>query len=145
MSKVLSGKLTSGSSSFSKRRRLSMTSALWIVQGLLALLFLLTGSMKLFLPLAALMAHMQMPLPGLFVRFLGVAEVAGAIGLILPGLLRIRPGLTPLAACGLIIIMIGATVLTLLSGGGGMALMPLVVGLLAAFIAYGRLSWLLAA
>jgi uncharacterized membrane protein YphA (DoxX/SURF4 family) len=145
MSKVLSGQLASGSSSSSKRRRLSMTSALWFVQGLLALLFLLTGSMKLFLPLAVLMAQIPLPMPGLFVRFLGVAEAAGAIGLILPGLLRIRPGLTPLAACGLVFIMIGAAVVTLLSGGGGMALMPLVVGLLAAFIAYGRRSWLLAA
>jgi hypothetical protein len=69
-------------------------------------------------------------------RFIGVAEVTGALGLILPGLLRIRPGLTPLAACGLIIIMSGATVLTLGSMGVVAALMPLVVGLLCAFIVY---------
>jgi len=62
----------------------------------------------------------------------------GAIGLILPGLLRIRPGLTPLAAAGPLIIMIGATVLTLASGGVAPALIPLGVGLLAAFVAYGR-------
>ena len=130
MSQVLSG---SGSSS--KRRRLMMTSALWIVQGLLALLFLFAGSMKLILPIEMLG---QMGLPGLFVRFIGVAEVAGSIGLILPSLLRIRPGLTPLAACGLVIIMIGATVFTLLSGEVAMALIPLVVGLLSAFVAYGR-------
>ena len=55
----------------------------------------------------------QTPLPGLFVRFLGVAEVLGAIGLILPGLVHIWPVLTPLAGSGLVIIMIGATVLTL--------------------------------
>ncbi|MGA8342088.1 MAG: hypothetical protein WB781_09150, partial [Candidatus Sulfotelmatobacter sp.] len=61
-------------------------------------------------------------------------------GLILPGLLRIRMILTPLAACGLVIIMIGATVYTLAGGGGAMALMPLVVGLLAAFVAFGRWS-----
>ena len=54
----------------------------------------------------------------------------GAIGLILPGLLRLRPGLTPLAAAGLVIIMIGATVLTRASGGVAPALIPLVVGLL---------------
>lgn len=59
----------------------------------------------------------QMPLPGLFLRFIGMAEVLGAIGLILPGLLRIRQGLTPLAAAGLVIVMIGATVLTLATGG----------------------------
>ena len=117
-----------------------MTYALWIVQGLLALIFLFTGGIKLLLPIEALTE--QFPLPGLFVRFLGVAEVLGAIGLILPGLLRIRPGLTPLAAAGLVIIMIGATVLTLagvVPGGGVVpALIPLVLGLLSAFVVYGR-------
>ncbi len=113
-----------------------MNYALWIVQGLLALLFLFAGGVKLVLPLETLAA--QMPVPGPFVRFIGVAEVLGAMGLILPGLVRIRPGLTPLAAAGLVIIMIGATVLTLVSGGGAQALIPLAVGLLAAFVAYGR-------
>jgi DoxX-like family len=113
-----------------------MTYALWIVQGLLALIFLFAGGMKLVLPLAVLTE--QMPLPDLFVRFIGVAEVLGAIGLILPGLLRIRPGLTPLAAVGLVIIMIGATVLTLVGGDVALALIPMVVGLLSAFVAYGR-------
>src|SRR5438309_6270191 len=113
-----------------------MTYALWIVQGLLALLFLFAGGMKLVLPLEELTA--QMPLPGLFLRFIGVAEVLGAIGLILPGVLRIRPGLTPLAAAGLVIIMIGATVLTLAGGAVALALIPMVVGVLAAFVAYGR-------
>jgi DoxX-like family len=117
-----------------------ITYALWIVQGLLALLFLFAGGVKLVLPLEALTA--QMPLPGLFVRFIGVAEVLGAIGLILPGFLRIRPGLTPLAAAGLVIIMIGAIVLTLAGGEVASALIPLVVGLLLAFVAYGR--WRLA-
>jgi uncharacterized membrane protein YphA (DoxX/SURF4 family) len=112
---------------------------LWIVQGLLALIFLFAGGMKLVTPLEELTA--QMPLPGPFVQFIGVAEVLGALGLILPGLLRIRPGLTPLAAAGLVLIMIGATVLTpaLTGGDVALALLPLVVGLLAAFVAYGRL------
>ena len=110
-----------------------MTYALWIVQGLLALLFLWAGGIKLVLPLEALAGPVA--LPGLFVRFIGVAEVLGAIGLILPGLLGVRPGLTPLAAAGLVFILSGATVLTL-------ALIPLVVGLLSAFVAYGR--WRLA-
>jgi hypothetical protein len=60
------------------------------------------------------------------------------LGLILPGLLRTRPGLTPLAAAGLVIIMIGATVITLMAGEVVAALISLVVGLLAAFVAYGR-------
>src|SRR5919198_5922257 len=88
-------------------RRPMMTNVLWTIQGLLALLFLFTGGMKLMLPIEVLTA--QLPLPGWFVRFIGVAELLGALGLILPGLLRIRPGLTPLAAAGLVIIMIGAT------------------------------------
>jgi hypothetical protein len=67
-----------------------------------------------------------------------VAEVLGAIGLILPELLRIRPGLTPLAAGGLVIIMIGATGITLAGGDVDMVWIPVVVGLLAAFVAYGR-------
>jgi hypothetical protein len=120
----------------SPRRRPIMNYALWIVQGLLALLFLFTGGMKLVLPIEVM--TQQMPMPGWFLRFIGVSEVLGAIGLILPGLLGIRPGLTPLAACGLVVIMIGATVLTLAAIGVAMALIPLVVGLLSAFVAYGR-------
>ena len=118
-----------------------MNYVLWIVQGLLALIFLFTGGTKLILPIEVLTE--QTPLPGLFMRFLGVAEVLGAIGLILPGLLGIRPVLTPLAASGLVIIMIGATVLTLVGVvpvGATLALIPLVVGLLSAFVAFGRLQ-----
>src|SRR2546427_4728027 len=113
-----------------------MNTALWIAQGLLAAIFLFAGGMKLILPIEEMTK--QLPLPGLFLRFIAVCEVLGAIGLILPGLLRIRPGLTPLAAAGLVIIMIGATALTLASGGVAQALIPLVVGLLLAFVAYGR-------
>ncbi len=113
-----------------------MNNALWIVQGLLALIFLWAGGMKLLLPLEELEG--PMPLPALFLRFIGLAEVLGATGLILPKLLGIRPGLTPLAAAGLVIIMTGATVITLASGSIMTALFPLVVGLLAAFVVYGR-------
>ena len=117
-----------------------MTYALWIVQSLLALLFLFAGGMKLVLPLEQLAGPIT--LPGPLLRFIGVAEVLGGLGLILPGLLRIRPGLTPLAAAGLVIIMLGAIVLTLVAGLVAVALISLVVGLLAAFVAYGR--WRLA-
>ena len=109
---------------------------LWIVQGLLAAVFLFTGGMKLALPIEAMTSPIA--LPGPFLRFLGVAEVLGAIGLILPWLLRIRPELTPIAAAALVIIMIGATAITAMSGSVAGALLPLIVGLLAGFVAYGR-------
>jgi uncharacterized membrane protein YphA (DoxX/SURF4 family) len=141
MRNTVSIQLASGNAGSSQRRRRIITSALWIVQGLLALLFLFAGSMKLILPIEVMTQQMSLPLPGLFLRFIGTAEVAGAIGLILPGLLRMRPGLSPLAACGLVIIMSGATVVTLLGGEGAAALIPLVVGLLCALVAYGRRSW----
>ncbi len=122
-----------------------MNVVLWIVQVMLALLFLFAGGTKLVLSIEVLKSMgspNQILLPGLLLRFIGVCEVLGALGLILPGLLRIRPGLTPLAAAGLVIIMIGATVLTLAGSDVARALIPLVVGLLAAFVAYGR--WRLA-
>jgi uncharacterized membrane protein YphA (DoxX/SURF4 family) len=115
-----------------------MNIALWIAQGLLAALFLFAGGMKLVMPIEEMMKQMPVPLPGWFVWFTGIVEVLGAIGLILPRLLRIRPGLTPLAAAGLVIVMIGATAYTLAAGDVASALMPLVVGILAAFVAYGR-------
>ena len=59
---------------------------LWVVQGLLASLFLFAGGVKLVLPLDAM--AMPVPLPGVVLRFIGVAEVLGAVGLVLPGLLR---------------------------------------------------------
>src|SRR5437667_10795660 len=105
MSHVLSSQMASPSAGALRPRRWMTTTVLWIVQGLLALLFLFAGSMKLILPVEMMTAQMPLPLPGLFLRFIGTAEVAGALGLILPGLLRIRPMLTPLAACGLVISM----------------------------------------
>src|SRR5215472_15238454 len=118
-----------------------MTYALWIVQGLLALTFLFAGGMKLVMPIEEMTKQMPVPLSGSFLRFIGVSEVLGGLGLVLPGLLRIRPGLTPLAAAGLVIIMAGATAITA-AGDVALALVPLTVGLLAAFVAYGR--WRLA-
>ena len=109
---------------------------LWIIQGLLALLFLFAGGVKLILPVAALAK--QVALPGWFLRFIGAAEVLGGIGLILPGITRIRTGLTSLAASGLVIIMIGATWITVAKVSVLSALFPLTVGLLAAFVAYAR-------
>ena len=90
-----------------------------------------------------LIATGSVVLPIAFLRFIGVCELLGGLGLILPSVLRIKPGLTPLAAAGLVIIMIGAVSITLAGGGSvGMASFPGVVGLLAGFVAYGR--WRLA-
>ncbi len=110
--------------------------ALWTIQGLLAALFLFAGGMKLVMPIAVL--AQQSHLPGPFMKFIGVCEVLGAIGLILPWLTRIHEQLTPLAAAGLVIIMIGATTVTILQGLGATAVVPAVVGVLAATVARGR-------
>jgi hypothetical protein len=115
---------------------MTLSRLLWIVQGLLAALFLFAGSMKLALPVAALAG--PVPLPGMLLRFIGLAEVLGAIGLVLPGLLRIHPELTPLAAAGLWIIMSGAIVVTIVGASVTMALLPFVVWVLAGSVAYGR-------
>jgi uncharacterized membrane protein YphA (DoxX/SURF4 family) len=109
---------------------------LWGVQGLLAALFLFAGGMKLVMPLDMMKGPVE--LPGLLLRFIGVVEVLGALGLILPELLKIKRILTPLAAAGLVIIMTGATVITLIGGDVAPAAVPFVVGVLAATVAYGR-------
>lgn len=118
-----------------------MNIVLWIIQILLALLFLFAGGTKLVLPIKELQAMgspNQIMLPGLLVRFIGVCEVLGALGLILPGLLRIRPSLTQLAAVGLVILMIGAMALSIAADGVAAGLVPLIVGILCVFVAYGR-------
>src|SRR5688572_12957302 len=114
-----------------------MNRALWIVQGLLALFFALaSGAPKLLLPHESL--PMPIPLSSPFLWFIGVAEVLGALGLILPAVTGVRPGLVPLAAAGLVLVTIGATVYQLAAGEPGNALFAVAVGLLCAFVAYGR-------
>lgn len=144
MKNELSIQLTSANRGERNSRKSIKTAVLWVVQVLLALLFLFAGGMKLIMPIQVLLAQMAVPLPGLFVRFIGVIEVAGALGIIFPALLRIKPFLTPLAACGLAIEMIGATAITIIGMGVVPALMPLIVGLLAAFVAYNRRNLLAA-
>ena len=118
-----------------------MNILLWIFQVLLALLFLFAGIMKLVMPSDMLMA--QAPpgttqFPAWFLKFIGLAETLGGLGLILPGILRRNRWLTPLAAAGLTIIMIGAVAVTVMDHGILPALSPLITGLLCAFVAYGR-------
>lgn len=113
---------------------------LWTIQGLLALSFLFAGGMKVVTP-AATLAPMIAPLPLGLIRFIGLCEVTGAVGLILPGLLRIRPGLTPLAAAGLVIIMSGAVSASIALNRVADAAPPALLGLLAIAVVGGRLSW----
>jgi hypothetical protein len=94
--------------------------------------------MKLDVPIEALAGPVA--LPGLFLRCIGVAEVAGALGLVVPSLLRIRPRLTPVAAAGLVVIMIGATVVTAIGGPAVLAVVPAVVGMLLGTVLYGRIA-----
>ena len=116
--------------------------ALWIVQALLALVFIGTGFMKASAPieeLAAQMAWVQY-FPDFMVRFIGIAEVAGGLGLILPSLLRIKPKLTPLAASGLVAIMLGALGTHVLLGEWTMVPPAFLLIALPAFVAWGRLT-----
>ena len=109
---------------------------LWIAQVGLAFMFLSAGWMKLATPAAVMQA--QSPLPIELLRFVAVAEILGALGLILPGLFRIRQILTPLAAAGLAIIMAGAVVLTARGPDLSLVALPFAVGVVAVAIAYGR-------
>jgi uncharacterized membrane protein YphA (DoxX/SURF4 family) len=117
-----------------------MNITLWIIQALLALVFLMAGFMKTFRPIKALAEKMPWvtKVPSILVRLLGIAELLGAIGLILPVLTHILPWLTPLAAIGLALIMVGATVFHALrrelSGTG----VTVIILILTVFVAYGR-------
>jgi len=119
-----------------------MNRTLWIIQILLAALFLFAGGAKFIVPADQMTQGMPAWMSISFLHFIGACEVLGAIGLILPGLLHIKPGLTPLAAACLTIIVIGATAVTVMGGMIATALLPLAATLMAAFVAYGR--WRLA-
>ena len=113
---------------------------LWVVQVLLALAFLMAGGMKLTAPVDQLAASMPWVsgAMGSFVRAIGAAEVAGALGLILPSATRIKPGLTVLAAAGLLLLMLGAAGTHVARGEFGALAAPLVLAALSAFVAWGR-------
>ncbi len=113
---------------------------LWIAQVLLALMFIFAGGSKLVMSTATL--TQQSHIPGPFFRFIGVLELLGGLGMILPWLLGLSLTLTPLAAAGLVALMCGAFAATITTTGLGSMLVPAVVtGLVAAFVAYGR-GWL---
>ncbi len=118
-----------------------MNVLLWILQVLLALLFIWAGGFKLVVPASVMAAQMQpgqIALPGMFLKFIGLCELLGGFGLILPGIFKTRQYLISLAALGLLIIMIGAIVFVLVGGDVGTAVMNVVIALMLAFIAYGR-------
>ncbi|MDQ3171671.1 MAG: DoxX family protein [Acidobacteriota bacterium] len=114
-----------------------MNIILWIVQTLLALAFLAHGIMLL-APPPEIAAQMNASLPRWFQVFLGVAEVLAAVGLILPGLTRIKPGLVSAAAAGVMIVTVSATVLHLWRAEYSAAATTFVLLLLATFVALGR-------
>ncbi len=117
---------------------MSRNTALWIVQGVLALAFLAAGVPKLVMSAAQMAAPGPIQLPVLFIRFIGVCEILGALGMIIPGATGIARWLTPLGAAGLVVIMIGATVVNLVDGPAVAAPATAVLGLLAATVAWGR-------
>ncbi len=115
-----------------------MKKLLWAIQALLALLFLFSGVAKFLMPVDQMTKGMPSMLAnGAFVHFIGLCEMVGSLGLILPSLLKVKPQLTIVAASGLAIIMVGATVLSF-PQGAGMAAFPLLIFLLLVFVAYGR-------
>lgn len=117
-----------------------MNTALWVVQILLALAFLMAGFMKATQPYDNLKARMAWvnDFSPTIVRLIGIVEVLGAIGLILPALTGILPILTPLAATGLVLTMIGAMIVHIRRSEMPMLIPNLVLLAMAVFVAYGR-------
>jgi hypothetical protein len=110
---------------------------LWVLQVLLGLFMAVaSGLPKLIIPVE--MLPMPIPIPGPLLVFIGVAEIAGGLGLILPGLVKVRPGLTPLAAAGLGLVAIGGMAYQLAAGEPGNAVFALVIAVLCAVVGYGR-------
>src|SRR5580765_1521014 len=119
------------------RLAISASVVLWILQAFLALFFAgASGAPKLLLPTEAL--PMPIPLPDLFIRFIGTCEVLGALGLILPSVTRVKPMLTPVAALCLTALTICAATYQLLAQQPGNAVFALVMGAICAATAYGR-------
>lgn len=115
-----------------------MNTFLWAAQVMLAFVFLAHGLLFLFPPAAVREIKKQLPFPTGFMRFIYVAEILAAPGLTLPGLTGILPPLTPLAAAGLAIIMVGATVFHLQRREAPKAVVTAVLFALAVFVACTR-------
>ena len=120
-----------------------MNIVLWIVQVLLALAFGFFGFTHLTQPVAeiAKMAAWAGAVPAGLVRIIGVAELLGAVGLILPALTKIQPRLTFFAALGLVAIMVLAAITHVTRGEFGVIGINVVLAALAGLVAYGRRTW----
>jgi len=116
-----------------------MNILLWVLQVLLGIYFFVTGIVHFIVPpgLPAPMAWMY-ELPPILHYFSGMAEILAGLGLILPGLTRIQTRLTPLAALGLVLVMIGAAIWHVMRGEFASIVMNIILMGLAAFVAYGR-------
>ena len=118
-----------------------MSKIIWVAQAFLAFAFLAGGGMKLTAPIDQLLANGMTfveHVPAWLVRFIGLSEVAGAFGLILPSALKIQPRLTPIAASLLVVVMVLAAITHVLLGEFGAVIPPVVLGSLAGFVAWGR-------
>jgi uncharacterized membrane protein YphA (DoxX/SURF4 family) len=116
-----------------------MNILLWTLQALLALVFMAHG-LTFLAPPPEIAAQMNETLPRWFTLFLGVAEVAAGIGLVVPGVTRIKPGLVPAAALGVVIVMIGATILHVVRNEMSSAAITTVLLVMAIVVAHGRRS-----
>ena len=114
-----------------------MNILLWVLQSLLALVFLAHGLMMI-IPPEAVAAQMNAALPRWFQLFVGISEVVAAVGLTLPGITRIQPWLVSAAAVGLMLVMISATVFHLQRGEISSAIVTLVLLAMSTFVAYMR-------
>ncbi|QMW04662.1 DoxX family protein [Spirosoma foliorum] len=116
--------------------------SLWIIQVILAATFIWAAAMKLFQPIDQL-ANMWPwvgQIPVAFVKFTGLVDLLGAVGLILPAWLRIKPQLTPIAALGTVVLMICASIFHITRGEASVIGVNIVFAVLAAFIAWGRFT-----
>lgn len=115
-----------------------MNVLLWILQALLALVFLAHGLMLL-MPPPEVAAQMNQNLPRWFTLFLGAAEVAAGIGLVVPGVTRIKPMLVPAAALGVVLVLVSATIFHVMRNEMGSAVITAVLLVMAIVVAHGRL------
>jgi uncharacterized membrane protein YphA (DoxX/SURF4 family) len=118
-----------------------MNIVLWVMQAVLAAVFLSAGLPKITKPKEELVAPMGQwvnSFPGPGIKLLGLVEVLGAVGLVVPPLVGIAPVLAPVAAVGIVLIMIGAIVAHARESAGSKITMNVVLSVLAVVVAWGR-------